>query len=118
MLNLHRAHVVLGCIVLRWLIRPSVPVRGETGMCFISHVVEGPTEVCFPPGTAVMSSYVGRLGNFGLPDDKEDSRRDMEDVARHMYVPVVRADGPGQQWEAEGEFTVRIHLSLSLDVTA
>lgn len=109
-LSLHRAHVVLGVCHYLFLVCPSVRTRGETGMCVISHVVEGPTGVQFPAGTAVMSSYLGRLGDFELPEDEQEGRSVVEDLARHVYIPVVRADGPNQPWEVEDEFTVRILL--------
>lgn len=75
----------------------------------IKPVIQGPAGVTFHPGTASISYYVGRYDLLVLTKGEKGGKEGMEAYVRDTYFAVVKADGSGQQWEADdADSTVRL----------
>lgn len=96
-----------------------IACRQETGSCLITPVVQGPAGVTFPPGTASISYYVGQYDMLVLTNGEMGGKEGMESYVRDAYFAVVKADGPGQRWEADNEATaVRTQLAIQVEAFA
>lgn len=91
----------------------ALACRQKTGTCLIKCIIQGPVGATFPPGTASISYYVGRYDMLMLTNGERGGKEGMEAYVRDTFFAVVKADGPEQQWEADGDSTVSTRVNTA-----
>eukprot|EP00752_Nemacystus_decipiens_P005826 g5266.t1 len=85
----------------------DVTYRESTGKCLIKPVIEGPSGLAFPPGSASVSFFLGRYATLVLNKGDKGGLEGMDSFVRRNYFPVVEVvEGNSKRWAAEYNYEV------------